>query len=144
MTSIEGVSITPLRKIHNPKGDIFHVLKSTEDLFLGFGEAYFTTVNHGDLKGWKQHTKMVMNLVVPVGKVAFHFYNEYFSKSICINAGERDYVRLTVQPGIWMAFEGLAEGLNLVLNIASIPHDPKEAINVAIDSFPLGKMEEEQ
>ena len=142
ITILEGVSITPLKKIHHPKGDVYHALKCTDDSFAEFGEAYFTTVHHGDLKGWKQHTKMVMNLVVPVGEVGFHFYNQSTSKGAFVKVGASNYVRLTVQPGVWMAFEGMANDLNLVLNIASIPHDPNEAINVAIDSFPLSKTEE--
>ena len=142
--NLKGVVITPLKKIYHPKGDIYHALKCTDDSFLEFGEAYFTTINKGDLKGWKQHTKMVMNLVVPVGEVGFHFYNETTSKGAFLQVGASNYVRLTLQPGVWMAFEGIAKGLNLVLNIASIPHDPNEAINVAIDSFPLSKMEELQ
>ena len=39
---------------------------------------------------------------------------------------------LTVPPGIWMAFEGLSDETNMLLNISSIPHDPAEA-----ESLPL-------
>lgn len=38
---IEGVLITPLKKIYHPKGDIFHALKNMEVGYEGFGEAYF-------------------------------------------------------------------------------------------------------
>ncbi|WOD06219.1 dTDP-4-dehydrorhamnose 3,5-epimerase [Marinomonas sp. GJ51-6] len=137
MISLEGVSVTPLKKIHHPKGDVFHALKCTEDSFQKFGEAYFTTVHKGDLKGWKQHTKMTMNLVVPVGSVTLYFYNEKLSKGASLQCVEDNYVRVTVSPGVWMAFKGCGEGLNLMLNIASIPHDPEEAINVDIGTYPL-------
>ena len=136
---IEGVSITPIKKICHEKGDIYHALKSTEDSFTEFGEAYFTTVHKGDIKGWKKHTKMVMNLIVPVGEVGFYFYDQTNSKDEFIQVGLSNYVRVTVQPGIWVAFEGLKEELNLILNIASITHDPIEAINVELNTFPLLK-----
>lgn len=139
---LEGVSVTPLKKIHNPKGNVYHGLKCTDDSFSEFGEAYFTTIHHGDIKGWKQHTKMVMNLLVPVGNVGFHFYNQSTSKGAFVKVGASNYVRLTVQPRIWMAFNGIGEDLNLVLNISSIPHDPDEAINADIESFPLSETEE--
>jgi len=96
-------------------------------------------VHQNDVKGWKQHTKMVMNLVVPIGEVGFYFYNDEISKGISVEVGPSNYVRVTVQPGIWMAFKGIGHELNLVLNIASIIHDPTEAVNVNIDTFPLTK-----
>lgn len=138
---LEGVEVTPLKKVHHSKGDVYHALKCTEHSFKEFGEAYFTTVHHNDLKGWKKHNKMVMNLVVPVGQVKFYFYNEFISKGTLVKVGISNYVRITVQPGIWMAFKGIDKQLNLVLNIASIPHDPNEAENVELDSFPLDKLE---
>ena len=52
VVNIEGLSFTPIKKIHHEKGDIYHALKSTEDSFTEFGEAYFTTVHKGDIKGW--------------------------------------------------------------------------------------------
>ena len=39
-----------------------------------------------------------------------------------------NYARLTVSPGLWLAFKGLGED-NLVLNIADIRHNPIEADN---------------
>ena len=70
-TLMEGVTLTPLRQIHHSKGDVFHALKNTESSFSEFGEAYFTTVHAGETKGWKKHTRMRMNLIVPVGSVRF-------------------------------------------------------------------------
>lgn len=104
---------------------------------MQFGEAYFTTINHNEIKGWKRHTQMIMNLIVPVGEVRFHFFDQTINDGVSFTAGERNYVRLTVQPGIWMAFEGLAKSVNLVLNISNIVHDSNEALNASLDSFPL-------
>jgi dTDP-4-dehydrorhamnose 3,5-epimerase len=41
-------------------------------------------------------------------------------------AGDERYVRLTVPPGIWFGFKGLGNKDSMVLNIASVPHDPGE------------------
>ena len=132
---LDRISVTPLKIMYHPKGDVLHALKNTEESFSEFGEAYFTTINGGDIKGWKKHTKMVMNLIIPTGEVAFHFFRE--NESVTIQAGSSNYVRVTVEPDIWMAFEGLGDQLNLILNIASLPHDPSEAENVDIGTFPL-------
>ena len=42
---IEGVYITNLKTIKNVKGDIMHGLRSDENIFNGFGEAYLQKLN---------------------------------------------------------------------------------------------------
>ena len=68
---MDGVTLTPLKQITHPKGDIFHAMKASDDGFSGFGEAYFSTVNQGEVKGWKKHTEMTLNLVVVIGEIEF-------------------------------------------------------------------------
>jgi dTDP-4-dehydrorhamnose 3,5-epimerase len=133
-----GAIVTPLRRIAHPKGDIYHGLKASEDSFKGFGEAYFSTVLPGVAKGWKQHTRMTLNLVVPVGAIEFHLRSADGQLADRIQLGELHYARLTVPPGVWVAFTGIGESLNLLLNVASIPHDPDEAVNMPLEHFPLG------
>ena len=52
---MEGVTVHPLKHIVVPKGDIYHALKSTDEGYVGFGEAYFSQIEHGAAKGWKRH-----------------------------------------------------------------------------------------
>lgn len=138
--------LTPLRRIANPLGDIFHAMKASDDGYAGFGEAYFTTVHCDVVKGWKRHSRMTLNLIVPEGAVRFHVRDDsgrQFNYLLGMSADDgaamgADYARLTVPPGYWVAFGGVGDGLNLVLNIASIPHDPTEATNVPLTAFPLG------
>jgi dTDP-4-dehydrorhamnose 3,5-epimerase len=134
---MDGVTVTKLKRIEHAKGDLLHALKSSEDSFSMFGEAYFTSILKGDVKGWKKHKVMRLNLIVPVGSVSFfvHDVDTCLTKEYTINAN--NYVRLTVEPGLWVAFRGNENALNLVLNIASLEHDPIEAINASIDTYPL-------
>ena len=132
---MDGVTLTQLTKIYHPKGDIFHVLKKSDESYKGFGEAYFTTVKYKEIKGWKKHTAMTLNLVVPVGEVEFILYNGKQIERITLS--NKKYQRLTIAPGIWVAFRGLNKNLNLILNIANIEHDPEEAINAPINTFPF-------
>ena len=46
---------------------------------------------------------------------------------------KNNYKRLTIPPGIWMGFQGLGKGLNFILNIADIAHDPNEQTNIPIE-----------
>lgn len=132
-----GAVVTPLRRIPTPKGDVYHGLKADEDSFKGFGEAYFSTVLPGATKGWKRHREMTLNLVVPVGTIEFHLRSDDGAVSESVRLGDKRYARLTVPPGVWMAFSGVSPGLNLLLNVASIPHDPDEAVTAPLERFPL-------
>ena len=128
---MDGVTLTPLKKINNPKGDIYHALKKSDDGFNGFGEAYFSTINQNDIKGWKKHTKMILNLVVPVGEIKFVIYNEFTKEFFNVTLSQNNYQRLTVNPNLWMAFKGLSPN-SMLLNLASIEHDPLESVNKEI------------
>ena len=127
---MDGITLTPLKQIFNPKGDIFHAMKKSDSGFDGFGEAYFSTINRGDIKGWKKHTKMTLNLVVVSGEIEFVVYNT--KKFFSVKLSHNNYQRLTIKPNLWMAFRGIGES-NMLLNIANIEHDPNEAENLELD-----------
>jgi dTDP-4-dehydrorhamnose 3,5-epimerase len=125
---MDGVILTPLKKIYHPKGDIFHAMKKSDIGFEGFGEAYFSTIGKDDIKGWKKHLRMTLNLIVVTGRIEFVIYdeikNEFFSEIL----SKDNYQRLTISPNLWVSFKGALED-NILLNLASIEHDPYEAIN---------------
>jgi len=125
---MDGVIATPLKQIHHPKGDIFHGMKKSDNGYDGFGEVYFSTINKDDVKGWKKHMKMTLNLVVPVGEIKFVVHNEETKEFFTTTLSQNNYQRLTVRPNLWMAFQGVGE-YNMLLNLASIEHDPTEALN---------------
>ena len=129
---MDGIILTPLRQIYNLKGDVYHVLKKSDNSFDGFGEVYFSTIHKDKTKGWKKHTKMTLNLVVPVGRIKFVIYNEDTRKFSSVTLSQDNYQRLTVKPNFWLAFKGL-EKSNILLNLASIEHDPAEAVNIELE-----------
>lgn len=126
---MDGIILTQLKQIDHQKGDIYHAMKRSDDGYDGFGEAYFSYVNQGEIKGWKKHTKMTLNLVVPVGKIEFVVYEDIKKEFFSIVLSQHNYKRLTIKPGLWLAFRGI-EDSNLLLNIANIEHDPSEAVTV--------------
>lgn len=137
---IDGINIIALKQISDNRGAVLHVLKSTDSHFTKFGEAYFSKINSGVIKGWKYHKKMSQNFSVPHGKIKFVFYdsrknsrtyglvNEFF-----LDPNE-NYKLLQIPPEIWYSFKCVSEGYSLLLNIADIPHDPNESHNEDINS----------
>jgi dTDP-4-dehydrorhamnose 3,5-epimerase len=129
--AIEGLFLTPLKKIHHPKGGILHVVKKSNQGFVGFGEAYFTEVKYGEIKGWNKHKSMTLNLCVPVGAISFVVYDDREKSKtngnfLSVEISVENYQRLTVPPGVWLAFRGNFDGINLILNVANMEHDPDE------------------
>lgn len=136
--NLADILLTPLPRIDAAGGDVFHAMKQTDAGYAGFGEAYFSWVSAGAVKAWKRHTRMTMNLVVPVGQVRFVFRlgnAEGAAEFRVEEIGVDRYVRLTVPPGIWFGFQGLRTPQNLVLNIASIPHDRNEVERLAVSDI---------
>ena len=46
-----------------------------------------------------------------------------------------NYQRLTVPPGIWMAFYGVGEGISMLMDIIPEPHDPSEADRIDLNEI---------
>ena len=47
---MQGVDIYDLKQIEVNKGNILHALKAKDEGYVGFGEAYFSTVEHSFIK----------------------------------------------------------------------------------------------
>ena len=126
---IDGVIIMPLKQIPDDRGKVMRMIRNDSKNFTKFGEVYFSRVEQDAIKAWKCHQYMTLNLVVPVGEVSFVFHltnkKNYFRTE---NIGEERYVRLTVPPGIWFGFQGIASERSLLTNLSDMAHDPDEVI----------------
>ncbi len=138
---MKQIKETKLKIIKVEKGNVFHGLKSNESDFNGFGEAYFSSVKFKDIKAWKKHKKMTLNLIVIIGLIKFVLYDDRKDKfknpeiHQFIIGPEENYARLTVPPGVWMGFQGCGKGKNILLNIADIEHEPEEIDRRALESI---------
>ena len=139
---IEGVSLHPLKQISVPNGDLWHAFKATDEGSVGFGEAYFTQVKPHAVKGWKRHNRYVLNLVVVSGAVKFVIFDDRegsttkgeFQEVLLTPNG--NYQRLTVAPGLWMAFAGAdSEQTSMLMDLIPEVHAPSEGDRKEIDEI---------
>ena len=134
---LSGMIRTDLNIFEAESGSVYHALKNTDIGFKEFGELYFSSVKKDTIKAWKLHKKMTLNLIVPIGSVLFCFVDDRetsstFNETCKKLLSQEPYFRLTVPPGIWFGFKGIAGGINLICNVADIPHDPEEVLRKEI------------
>jgi len=132
---MDGVILTQLRRIDVENGDVFHAMKKSDTGFCGFGEAYFSNVIKDTIKGWKKHTKMTINIIVPIGTIKFVIFNEFKKEFYTVTLSQRNYQRLTIDPGLYLAFKGIGES-NMLLNLANLEHNPDEVVNIGLNEIP--------
>ena len=133
---LDNITMTPLEQIPTTGGTVMHALKCSDPGFLGFGEVYFSNVEHGFVKAWKCHQRMTLNLVVPLGKIRFVFHLPGKTGGFRIeDIGENKYERITVPPRIWFGFKGEGSGNNLLMNLADIKHDPNEILHKKVNEI---------
>ena len=131
---VNQILITPLQQIRATGGDVLHGMKCSDPGYVDFGEAYFSIVEAGVVKAWKKHSRMTLNIVVPVGTILFAFLDEQGGIREEV-VGKSRYVRLTVPPGIWFGFKSLLSTDSILMNIVDIPHDPSEIERKSINEI---------
>ena len=143
VTTISGLTVTPLREIADARGVVLHMLRADAPDFQSFGECYFSEVNSGVLKAWKRHRRQTQNIAVPVGRVRFVIYDGRESSPTqgrldVVELGRPDaYVRLRIPPLLWYGFTSIGNGPSLVANCADMLHDPAESEHLPAEELPM-------
>ena len=73
---MSNIILNDTKIIEMEDGDILHAIKSSDETFLKFGEAYFSTIKPGRIKAWKMHKIMTLNIIVPIGEIKFVLFEE--------------------------------------------------------------------
>lgn len=129
--SIDGVVLVALRQFSDERGTVFHMLKSTDAHFCGFGEIYFSSVYPGMVKGWKRHRRMTANYACIFGRIRLVLYDDRDGSSthgalMEVLLTPDEYALAVIPPGIWHGFQGASQPAAILANCASEPSDPAE------------------
>jgi len=133
---INGVRLYYLNQIPDDRGFVKHFMVE-EDNFH-FGEAYFSTVYRGVVKGWHGYSEKVLNYCVPIGMVhlvlwdnrpdsrTYNMINDYY-------IGEQNYMRVVIPSGVMNAFKGISGPYSLVAIVASERFNETKTIRMELD-----------
>jgi dTDP-4-dehydrorhamnose 3,5-epimerase len=131
VNQIHDITVSPLRRIPDERGAVFHMLREDSPVFTRFGEIYFSLVYPQVVKAWHIHSEMTLNYAVPVGMIKLVCYDDRPdspSKGVVqeFHIGELNYALVTIPPNVWNGFKGAGSGPALVANCATTPHSPSE------------------
>jgi dTDP-4-dehydrorhamnose 3,5-epimerase len=131
VSEIHDVRVTPLRRIPDERGVIFHMLREDSPGFERFGEIYFSVVYPGVVKGWHIHKRMTLNYAVPSGMIKLVCYDDREDSPTRgvvqeLHVGEYNYCLVTIPPLVWNGFKAEGTSPAMVANCATIAHDPDE------------------
>lgn len=130
---IQGAVIKKLSVYPDERGEVKHMLRSTDLEFEKFGEIYFSNVYPGVVKGWHLHKIMTQNYAVVSGMIKLVLYDDRPESSTHgelqeIFMGMDNYVLVKIPPLVWNGFKGIGMTPAIVANCATIPHDPDEIV----------------
>lgn len=135
---IKGVKLTDLSQHFDSRGAVFKYLNSDSSNFKSFGEAYFSIINKGVIKGWKFHKHASQNLVVPYGEVKFILFDNRIGsvtkgiiQEIILNDSDK-YKLLSLPCNVWYSFRCESKNKAILANISNVIHDPEESITLPI------------
>lgn len=121
---IEGVKTKKLRVIPDERGRLAEMIRSDDDIFIKFGQCYFTTTYPGVVKAWHYHKIQTDNFVVVSGMFKLVLYddrnasategevNEFF-------LGDHNPILLQIPPGVYHGWKCIGEHEGFVVNVST-------------------------
>ena len=137
---IDGVIIKPLRQIADNRGAVLHMMRNDSELYVKFGEVYFSEILPGVVKAWKMQTVKTQNLAVPINKIRLVIYDSRpnsvtHGKIKEYKIGRPDYYNLIhIPPMLWYGFQSIDGRPALVANCTNYPHNPEDIKSLPYDS----------
>ena len=138
MKIIDSVKIKQLKVIPDERGRVMEMLRSDDELFVKFGQVYYTTAYPGIVKGWHYHKKQIDNFVVVKGmmKVVLYDRREDSSTKGEINEffmGDHNPILLQIPIGVLHGFKCISEDEAMVINITTEPYNRENPDEYRVD-----------
>jgi dTDP-4-dehydrorhamnose 3,5-epimerase len=136
---IEGVRTKPLKVVADERGRLMEMLRSDDEFFTKFGQAYLTAAYPGVVKAWHYHKKQTDHFVCVAGMMKLVLYddregsatrgalNEFF-------VGEHNSLLVTIPPLVFHGFKCISEREALVVNIPTEVYDYRKPDEFRLDA----------
>jgi dTDP-4-dehydrorhamnose 3,5-epimerase len=129
--AIGGVRTKALRVIPDERGFLMEMLRSDDELFERFGQAYITAVYPGVVKGWHYHRKQTDHFVCVRGMAKVVLYDsredspthgqfqEFF-------IGDRNPMLVKIPPLVMHGFKAVGNEMAMIINFPTELYDYRD------------------
>jgi dTDP-4-dehydrorhamnose 3,5-epimerase len=130
---IDGVKITPLKKIKDDRGSVLHMIRKDSKNFISFGEIYFSIAYPKAVKAWHLHKETYLNYACISGAIKLVLFDDR-PKSRTKNEIQEiilsidNYFLVTVPPLIWNGFTNIGKQNAILANCSTVPYRDEEII----------------
>lgn len=125
---LAGLKIIGLRPHCDDRGRVMEILRRDDPHFVGFGQAYFSTIYPGVIKAWHAHERQTDALCVIKGMCQVAFFDDRPDSPTRGRVhghvtGEFAPSLVVIPPGIYHGFKALGATETLLVNLPSEPYD---------------------
>lgn len=136
--SIEGVKIKTLRVIPDERGWLMEILRTDDELFERFGQAYLSVVYPGVVKGWHYHKVQRDNLCVVRGMAKLVLYDSREGSAskgqlMELFLGELNPMLVSIPSGVLHGMKGIGIEPAMFINIPTELYSYTEPDEYRID-----------
>jgi len=123
---IDGVTIRPLRRFRDERGQLMKMQEATDPEFKGFGEVYFSTVRPGVVKAWRRSSAW-RNYRVVHGAIRLVLADRREGSPTRgaldeITMDDDHDLLVQIPPGVWSGFVGLGSLEAIVCDLTDRPN----------------------
>lgn len=119
---IYGVEVKPLNRIVDERGYLMEILRSDDENFRDFGQAYVSACQPGIIKAWHKHVFQTDQFCCVSGMLKIGLYDrragsptEMETQTVVI--GDLNPCLVIIPPGVWHGFKALGNTMAVVLNL---------------------------
>lgn len=137
---IDGVKTRKLKVIPDERGYLMEILRSDDELFRNFGQAYITVAYPGVVKAWHYHKEQVDTFTIISGMGKFVLYdrrkksktkgevNEFF-------IGDKNPMLIQIPVGVCHGFKAAGIEPAIALNIPDQVYNYEAPDEMRIDPY---------
>ncbi|MBU1669806.1 MAG: dTDP-4-dehydrorhamnose 3,5-epimerase family protein [Actinobacteria bacterium] len=125
---IDGVAIKPLRVVPDERGFLMEMMRSDDEVYEKFGQAYVTTTYPGVVKGWHLHRVQDDNVVCVRGMIKLGLYDDREGSATRgevteIFLGEQKPILVHIPHGVYHGWKCISEYQAYIVNMPTELYD---------------------
>lgn len=125
---INGVKIKKLKMLDDERGRLMEILRSDDEIFKKFGQAYITTAFPGVVKAWHYHKIQTDSFTCIAGKICLALYDAREDSPTFKEINEfilsLDEPKVVQIPNmVYHGFKGISEFESMVINLPTEPYN---------------------